>query len=78
MHIQTLEGFIALCPWCHKTKHAGLATLNDEFHIVLRQLMKVNKWTELEVHHYMKVVTEQWVERNKYEWKLDVSYLEDY
>lgn len=24
-HIQTLQGFIALCEWCHHVKHLGLA-----------------------------------------------------
>ena len=24
-HVQTLQGFIALCEWCHHMKHLGLA-----------------------------------------------------
>jgi len=42
-HKQILKGLISLCPNCHKVKHVGLAEINNELHIVLNQLVKVNE-----------------------------------
>lgn len=75
--IQTLKGFISLCPSCHKVKHAGLAEINDESHLVISQLMEVNNLNELQACSYFVDAGEKWIERSKYEWKLDISYLDD-
>jgi 5-methylcytosine-specific restriction endonuclease McrA len=29
-HIQHLDGFVALCAWCHHVKHIGLARLSRQ------------------------------------------------
>lgn len=78
IHKQTLVGFIALCPYCHKVKHPGLASINGEGEIVIQQLMKVNKMTRDEVKRYSKKSFQKWNERNEFEWELDISYIKKY
>lgn len=75
---QTLTGLIALCPWCHKVKHAGLASVNGEMHIVIDQLMKVNSMSRSEAERYVDECFEQWQERSKHKWSLDIEYLDKY
>lgn len=75
---QKLIGLISLCPFCHKTKHVGLAQIKGEEEIVIKQLIKVNKMTRQEAKNYIRTVFETWRERSKYEWKLDITMLDDY
>ncbi len=76
--IQKLVGLISLCPFCHKVKRPGLAAIKGESHIVDAQLMKVNGMNELEALAYIDLAFDQWQERSKYEWELDITYLEEY
>lgn len=76
--IQKLIGFIALCPFCHKVKHPGLANIKGETHIVFNQLMKVNGIDKAQANDYMDKVFDQWVERSKHQWVLDISYADKY
>lgn len=73
---QILTGFIALCPNCHKTKHAGLASVKGEIDIVVKQLMKVNGMTFQEAENYISDSFNVWQERSEHEWKLDISILQ--
>ncbi len=75
---QTLKGLISLCPWCHKTKHVGLAIMKGEEEIVVKQLIKVNNMTDQQARDYIETSFEQWQERNKHQWKLNIEMLEDY
>lgn len=75
---QKLTGLISLCPFCHKTKHVGLAQIKGEEEIVIKQLIKVNKMTRQEAKDYIRTAFEVWLERSKYEWKLDITMLDDY
>jgi 5-methylcytosine-specific restriction endonuclease McrA len=75
---QILIGFIALCPKCHKVKHAGRSQLFGEGDLVADHLKLVNNWTEEQVDVYWERVTKQWKERSKHKWKLDISYIEEY
>ena len=75
---QTLSGLISLCPYCHKTKHVGLAQMNGEIDIVINQLMKVNDISYDEAIKYIRESFNIWSERNKKEWKLNIEYLKDY
>jgi hypothetical protein len=76
--IQILKGFIALCPHCHKTKHVGLAQINGEEEIVINQLMKINKISRNHAKNYISKSFEIWQERSKNDWKLDISYIDNY
>ena len=73
---QKLIGLISLCSYCHKTKHVGLARINGEEEIVINQLMKVNKMTKQQAIDYIKKSFDEWRERSKYKWKLDISVLD--
>lgn len=75
---QILKGFIALCPNCHKVKHAGLANLKDEMNIVINQLCYINKISVKEAKTYINDSFNVWKERNKVKWKLDISYIEKF
>lgn len=77
-HIQTLKGLIALCPFCHKTKHVGLARIKGEEHIVIKQLMKCNKMTKHEAESYINDSFNIWAKRSLYKWELDISLLNNY
>lgn len=76
--IQKLIGLIALCPYCHKSKHVGLAQMNGEEHIVIEHLAKVNNITISEAVGHIDDSFMIWDERSKHKWELDISYLETY
>lgn len=75
---QTLTGLISLCPYCHKCKHPGLAQINGELNIVINQLMKVNNISKDDAEKLIDDAFTIWRERSKHEWKLDISYIENY
>ncbi len=76
--IQKLTGIISLCPFCHKSKHVGLAQINNEEHIVINQLMKVNNISKNDALNYIKESFNIWRERNKHNWTLDISFIDSY
>jgi hypothetical protein len=75
---QILLGLISLCPYCHKSKHVGLAQMNGELEIVVNQLMKVNDITKDEALNYIKKSFNIWSKRSNFEWKLNTDYLKEY
>lgn len=75
---QTLTGLMALCPYCHKAKHPGLANIKGETHIVIRQLMKVNDMREDEADDYLDDCFEQWEERSEHDWELNIEFIDTY
>jgi hypothetical protein len=75
---QTLIGFISLCPRCHQVKHPGLAQINGQIEFVITQLMKINGMTRTGAISYLDASTHIWRERSKYQWKLDISYVQEY
>ena len=77
-HVQKLVGFIALCPYCHKVKHPGLANIKGETHIVIDQLMKVNGMTCQEADEALSNAFDIWQERSGHHWELDISYVDAY
>lgn len=76
--IQKLERMIALCPLCHKVKHAGLAGIRGETGLVINQLKRVNSMSEREAVSYLQRAFEIWDERSRSQWKLDISHLEKF
>lgn len=76
--IQKLVGMIALCPDCHQVKHFGFAQSQGKGELAMQHLMKVNKLTKKQAIKYLNGVMEQWVERSKKNWKLDISHLSEY
>jgi hypothetical protein len=72
---QTLGGLIALCPDCHSTKHFGFARVSGKEKEAKLHLMKVNDLTEEQADKYIEEVFMIWEERSKYDWTLDISFL---
>jgi len=74
-NIQTLTGLIALCPSCHRVKHAGLALLKGQINGVIFQLAKVNEWGMSEAEDYIFAAFDIHRERSRYQWTVDISKL---
>lgn len=75
---QTLTGLIALCPYCHKCKHPGLAQINNEINIVINQLIKVNDMSKENAIQYLTEAFDTWKKRSEHNWSLDISLIDDY
>jgi 5-methylcytosine-specific restriction endonuclease McrA len=75
-HIQTLVGLTALCPNCHAVKHIGLSGLRGKGAEAEAHLAKVNGWTRQETAAYLEKVWHTWQVRSRYEWRLDLNWLE--
>lgn len=75
---QTLTGLISLCPNCHKVKHTGLAIIKGERDLVVKWLMAVNDISKRKANKLIEKAFDVWRERSEYEWKLDISYLDEY
>lgn len=78
MHIQKLIGLISLCPLCHKVKHPGLAGMRGESHLVIQQLMHVNKMTKYDATRYVSDSFRIFEQRSQHNWLCDISYLDNY
>jgi len=75
---QKLTGLISLCPNCHKCKHPGLAQIKGEIKIVIMHLMKVNNYKKEDAITDLTKAFDVWKERSKYEWNLDINYIDKY
>lgn len=77
-HVQTLKGFIALCPLCHAVKHLGLTGLRAstgqlDYEKVVQHFMEVNNCDRLTFERHRKEAFEEFQERSRYDWVLDIS-----
>lgn len=76
--VQKLIKMTSLCPRCHEVKHLGLARVRNREAEALEWLALVNRIREVDVLTLSRVATEEWKERSRHKWKLDISYLERY
>lgn len=72
---QTLTGLIALCPTCHRCKHAGFAASQGYLGEVLIQLCEVNGWALEHAELYLEATFEVWNRRSRQGWDLDCTWL---
>ncbi|WP_126582600.1 HNH endonuclease [Tengunoibacter tsumagoiensis] len=77
-HIQLLQGFIALCEWCHHIKHLGLAGIlakegKLDYHRVVVHFLTVNDCHLEDFESHRQQAFAQWRTRNYYEWKTDLG-----
>ena len=77
-HTQKLTGFIALCPNCHGVKHFGRTQIMGGFEEACDHLKKVNNWNDSAVADYLNSVSVKYEVRSKYQWTLDISYIDEY
>jgi 5-methylcytosine-specific restriction endonuclease McrA len=76
-NIQKLTGLIALCPHCHKVKHAGRTiTVENNMGLVIRKLSEVNNMTLEEADLYVFNSLLKWSARSRFKWQVDVSILD--
>jgi hypothetical protein len=77
-HLQTLVGLTALCPSCHEVKHRGFANVKGRGDIADRHLAQVNGWTKQLTKQYVEDQFQVWLKRSRHEWKLDISWLNQF
>ena len=75
--VQTLVRMISLCPPCHEVKHLGLAQLRGNLKRATNHFCKVNKCNEETAYRYFAEVFDEWAERSRQDWALDISYLDN-
>jgi hypothetical protein len=75
--IQTLKRIVALCHQCHQTTHIGLAGIKGKKDEAVAHLKKVRNFTDVECEIHIKNAFSLWSERNKYNWDLDLSLIEN-
>lgn len=73
-HVQTLTGFIMLCPKCHRVKHLGRTLSVGLAGEALAHLAEVNSLTPREVSDYVESVFAQWMARSRHEWEVNIDY----
>lgn len=76
-YIQKLIGLISLCPTCHQVKHIGRAIAIGKQKECFYQLAKVNKWKQEDIDKHLAESFEIYKERSAYQWKLDLSLLNE-
>lgn len=76
--IQTLKGFIALCPLCHETKHIGLAGIRGNYDRAYKRFLIINGFSEKEGKKHFDKFIQEWKERSKLEWEIDFKVLNHY
>ncbi|RYX84437.1 HNH endonuclease [bacterium] len=81
-YVQTLEGFIALCEWCHHVKHIGLAgILADEgkldYEKVVEHFMQVNVCDRLTFEKHVALALRRYRKRSMYQWKVELGIYKD-
>jgi hypothetical protein len=72
-HVQSLQGFIALCDMCHHCKHIGYAGIlasegKLDFEKVIHHFMAVNDCTREVYEQAHTDAFTLWRERNKFTW----------
>ena len=76
--IQKLIGLQPICSRCHDVKHLGRAIRVGLGEKIIKHLVRVNKWDQKTTIKYISEAFSKWEERSKYEYQLDVSYLNEY
>ena len=77
-HIQSLEGFIALCKWCHHCKHIGYAgILANRGELDMQQLIShflhVDMCSRQDYEQEHSRAFQQWNQRNICDWTCDLN-----
>ncbi len=67
---------MGLCPDCHRVKHIGLAGIQRKGDEALKHLAQVNGWDVATSEQYVEAQFEVWQRRSRFQWELDLSWLE--
>jgi hypothetical protein len=74
-HVQTLVGFMALCPDCHLVKHMEWACKQDKRRECAEHLASVNNIMYSMAEDYITRAFYIKACRSNYDWKVNVSYI---
>jgi hypothetical protein len=77
-YMQTLMGFIALCPLCHHIKHIGLAGIMAQegkldYERILDHYCAVNHCSREDFYRDRAAAFTQWHARSQHTWQTDLS-----
>lgn len=75
--VQTLRRLVCLCTRCHEVTHFGRAQVMGNDERALRQLMRVNGWKRDLAEWHVRRAFDDWEDRNRRNWDLDLSMLTD-
>ena len=75
--VQTLDGLVSLCPWCHLCKHIGRANVMGYQAIAFQHMENVNDWDHKKVVTHIAQEFEIFKERSKHEWVIDLTILSE-
>lgn len=75
--VQKLAGLISLCPKCHQIKHFGRTSAIGKQAQAFKHMEKVNNWDHRQCVKHLKEAFAEWIERSKYQWYIDLSYLNE-
>jgi hypothetical protein len=73
--VQRLDRLAALCPTCHLVQHVGLAGVIGYTHDVIRQLMDLNGWTEVQARADIARAAERLAALDTLAFDLDITAL---
>jgi hypothetical protein len=73
--IQKLIGCRAICEECHNAIHFGRSQSVGLEKQAFAHLQKINGWSEEDTKNHVKSSFREWVRRDRFHYKLDLSYL---
>ncbi|WP_094603386.1 hypothetical protein SPSIL_014220 [Sporomusa silvacetica DSM 10669] len=76
--VQKLIKTVSLCSDCHESTHMGLANKNGRYQEARAHLTKVNNWDIATADEHFDKAGDEWIKRNKINWKLDARWLLDF
>lgn len=75
--LQTLKGFVSLCPLCHEVKHFGLANKLGNGQRALERFTTINNLNSKEAHLFLRKFFMIHRKRSMIEWNFDISIIAD-
>lgn len=80
---QKLAKLESVCSLCHACKHIGFAVVQHfdsgrDLESVINQFLRINQIDLDTFHDYLDNELRIWEERSRKEWKIDISYLDEY
>lgn len=74
---QKLTGLISLCPKCHQVKHFGRTSAIGKQAEAFEHMEKVNGWDHHQCVKHLSEIMNEWMERSKFKWQLDLNILHE-
>ena len=73
--VQRLVRTVALCPPCHQVKHIGMAMVTGRYNHAKSHFSAINKVPMRQTERYIEKAFNLFNDRSKFQWKLDVSWI---